>query len=202
MSTAPAWLRQPIAAGLGADGLTAAFARFAVQRDPADRWNLTLLLAREHLREAAACARDDERLAFDQLLDVAAVDYLAYPGHRGPRFAVIYLFKSSRFRHRLALKVPVDEGDASIPSLHDLFPIADWMEREAWDQLGIAFTGHPNLKRLLNHHEFVGHPLRKDYPCQQRQKLSLNDPMGDQLEARLRQRGYEVLDRPATGAKP
>ena len=59
------------------------------------------------------------------------------------------------------------------------FPIADWLERETWDQYGIVFTGHPNLKRLLNHHEFVGHPLRKDYPVQKRQHLSINDPMLD-----------------------
>jgi NADH-quinone oxidoreductase subunit C len=76
-----------------------------------------------------------------------------------------------------------------------MYKSADFAERETWDQYGIVFAGHPNLKRLLNHHEFVGHPLRKDYPCQKRQKLSINDPMIDQLEARLRSMGYTILDR-------
>ena len=79
-----------------------------------------------------------------------------------------------------------------LPSVHDLFPIADWQERETWDQYGITFEGHPNLKRLLNHHEFEGHPLRKDYPVQRRQHLSQNDPMHDQLEKALIKNGYSV----------
>ncbi len=102
--------------------------------------------------------------------------------------------KSLTFHHRLRLKVLVEEDQPSVPSIHDLFKIADWSEREAWDQVGIEFIGHPNLKRLLNHHEFKGHPLRKDYPVQKRQQLSVNDPMLDQLVLRLRQNGFTILD--------
>ena len=86
--------------------------------------------------------------------------------------------------------------EPSVPSVHDLWKIADWQERETWDQYGIVFEGHPNLKRLLNHVEFVGHPLRKDYPARKRHTLSTNDPMLDQLEARLKAKGFEILESP------
>lgn len=162
--------------------------------DPIDRWDLTVVVEAAQLREAILFLRDDARTQFDLLLDIAGVDYLSYPGHRGPRFAAVYVLKSLRFGHRLRLKVRLEEDATTVPSIHDCYKIADWMERETWDQVGIVFQGHPNLKRLLNHHEFVGHPLRKDYPCQKRQKLTVNDPMVDQLTLRLRQLGYTVLD--------
>jgi NADH-quinone oxidoreductase subunit C len=168
--------------------------RFAVEKDPRDLYDLTVIVAAAQLRDLMVFLRDDARLQMTTLLDVAGVDYLSFPGHRAARFAVVYLLKSLHFNHRLKVKVWVEEEDPRVPSLHDLFKIADWSERETWDQLGIVFIGHPNLKRLLNHHEFIGHPLRKDYPCQKRQKLSVNDPMIDQLEMRLRQLGYTILD--------
>ena len=192
----------PMLAGLGNELLAAMLKeRFGLERDPNDRWDLTLVCLPERLREVVRFLRDEPTLQFAMLLDVVGVDYLAYPGHRGERYAVLYPLKSLAFRHRLTLKVMVDEDACVVPSLHELFKSADWAEREAWDQYGIVFAGHPNLKRLLNHHEFVGHPLRKDYPCQKRQKLSTNDPMVDQLEARLRAEGYTILDRgePHTG---
>jgi NADH:ubiquinone oxidoreductase subunit C len=168
--------------------------RVAAVADPRDLRGTTVIVSAERLRDAVLLLRDEADLRFDQLVDISGVDYLAYPGHRGPRYAVVYLFKSTVFRHRVTLKVEVDEDAAQVPSIHDLFLIADWAERETWDQYGVVFAGHPNLKRLLNHHEFHGHPLRKDYPCQKRQKLSVNDPMIDQLEARLKKRGYTVTE--------
>jgi NADH-quinone oxidoreductase subunit C len=192
------WRREPLKPGLAAAELEAVMQqRFALARDAKHRWNLAFVLPsteRGRLRDIIRALRDDATLRFDCLLDVTAIDYLSYPNHRGPRFAIVYVLKSMVFRHRLHLKVEVEEDDAAVPSIHDLYRIADWAEREAWDQVGVVFTGHPNLKRLLNHHEFIGHPLRKDYPCQKRQKLSINDPMVDQLEARLREFGYSVLD--------
>jgi NADH-quinone oxidoreductase subunit C len=189
----------PIQPGLTNDQLLAHLKdRFGLERDPADRWDLTLLCPAALLREVVTYLRDTENLKFSLLLDVIGIDYLAFPDHRGARFAVVYLFKSLAFRHRLGLKVQVDEERVEVPSLHDLYKSADWAERETWDQYGIVFTGHPNLKRLLNHHEFIGHPLRKDYPCQKRQKLSTNDPMIDQLEARLKARGYTIVERGET----
>ncbi|MEK7413566.1 MAG: NADH-quinone oxidoreductase subunit C [Planctomycetota bacterium] len=167
---------------------------FAVERDAADRWSLTVRVARDKLHALIKFLRDDPRLAFDQLLDVAGIDYLSYPDWRGPRFAVSYPLKSTTFRHRVIVKVLVEEDDAKVPSLNDLYRSANYAERETWDQYGVVFTGHPNLKRLLNHHEFIGHPLRKDYPCQKRQKLSVNDPMLDQLAERVTALGYQIIE--------
>jgi len=171
---------------------TAIRSRFAVERDPADRWGVTVIAASGQLRDLLRFLRDTHGLVM--LLDVAGVDYLAYPNHRAERFAVVYLLKGLSAGLRCSVKVRVDEERPELPSVHDLFKSADWAERECFDQVGIVFTGHPNLKRLLNHHEFVGHPLRKDYPCQKRQKLTVNDPMIDQLTLRLRQLGHTVLD--------
>jgi len=186
----------PMLPGLSNDQIATLLAvKFALMRDANDKWDLTLIAPAEKLREIMGFLRDEPTLQFAMLLDVVGVDYLAYPGHRGERYAVLYPMKSLTFRHRVTIKVMVDEDACVVPSIHELFKSADWAERETWDQYGIVFAGHPNLKRLLNHHEFVGHPLRKDYPCQKRQKLSTNDPMIDQLEARLRAQGYTILDR-------
>ena len=188
--------RPSIQPGLVAADLAQLLAdKFAAVRDPRDRWDLTLIVPAATIAEIAAFLRDEATLRFDQLLDLAGLDYLAYPNHRGPRFAVIYNFKSTVFRHRLKLKIELEEDALDVPTLTKLYKIADWQEREVFDQYGVVFTGHPNLKRLLNHHEFVGHPLRKDYPCQKRQKLSVNDPLIDQMELRLRAKGFQILDR-------
>lgn len=186
----------PMLPGLTNDQIATMLAeKFALVRDASDKWDLTLVAPAEKLRDIMRFLRDEPTLQFAMLLDVVGVDYLAYPGHRGERYAVLYPMKSLTFRHRVTIKVTVDEDACIVPSLHELFKSADWAERETWDQYGIIFAGHPNLKRLLNHHEFIGHPLRKDYPCQKRQKLSTNDQMLDQLEARLREQGYTILDR-------
>ncbi|MDA3961573.1 MAG: NADH-quinone oxidoreductase subunit C [Planctomycetota bacterium] len=192
-------MTQPIGDGLDADATLAALTeRFSVERDPQDKWGLSVIVQADQLRELVGFLRYDERLCYDMLVDVTAVDYLAYPAWRGARYAVVYLFKSLVLNHRIKLKVFVEEGEEAIPSIHDIYKIANWTEREVWDQYGIVFDGHPNLKRILNHHEFVGHPLRKDYPVQKRQHLSINDPMLDELTARLRQLGFSIIDHEAT----
>jgi NADH-quinone oxidoreductase subunit C len=96
----------------------------------------------------------------------------AAPGTPGrARFVVVYhLFSLSR-KHRLRLEVPVEEADAEVDSVSALWAAADWLEREVWDMFGIRFRGHQNLKRILMYDEFVGHPLRKDYPVNKRQPL-------------------------------
>lgn len=172
--------------------------RFGATLDPLDQWGLTAVVDRSRIREVLQFLRDDPSFRMDTLLDSCGVDYLEYPGHDLPRFAVVYILKSMvAVSHRLRLKVWVEEDDAVVPSVHDLYASANWQERETWDQYGIVFEGHPNLKRLLNHADFEGHPLRKDYPAQRRQWLLANDPMIDQLEARLRVLGYEILESPA-----
>jgi NADH-quinone oxidoreductase subunit C len=98
-----------------------------------------------------------------------------WPGPPGPaRFVVVYHFFSLLLKHRLRLEVPVEEvegADAEVDSLTSLWAGADWLEREVWDMFGIRFRGHQNLKRILMYEEFVGHPLRKDYPVNKRQPL-------------------------------
>jgi len=131
-------------------------------------------------------------LDYDVLIDIVGVDYLGMENHKGKRFAVIYCFKNTKNMARVRIKVQVEEQE-KIPTLSDIYPIANWQEREVWDQFGIVFDEHPNLKRLLNHVDFEGHPLRKDYPAKKRQWLSENDQMQDQLEKRLETLGYRVL---------
>ena len=87
------------------------------------------------------------------------------------RFEVVYHFFSLEWRHRIRLKVPVEESDPEIDSLTSLWQTANWFEREVWDMFGIRFKGHPSLKRILMYEGFDGYPLRKDYPVNKRQPL-------------------------------
>ncbi len=132
----------------------------------------TAVVTRDALPRVLAFCRDAVPLAFDMLMDLTAVDYLKYPGREdGPRFEVVYHLYSVAHNHRVRLKVRVEEDDAVVPSAVPLWPIANWFEREVWDMFGVRFEGHPDLRRLLMYEEFVGHPLRKDYPIERRQPL-------------------------------
>ena len=132
----------------------------------------TAVVDRRAIRDALAFCRDSSALAFDMLMDLTAVDYSRFPGREdGARFEVVYHLYSLAHNHRLRVKVRVDEDDAVVPSAAPLWPIANWLEREVWDMFGIRFEGHPDLRRLLMYEEFVGHPLRKDYPNNRRQPL-------------------------------
>ncbi len=111
--------------------------------------------------------REEPSLKFDLLVDLTAVDYLG----RDPRFEMVYLLHSFKDNKRLRLKVPIDERDPQVPTVSNLWHIANWYEREVWDMFGIRFKGHPDLRRLLMYDEFKGHPLRKDYPINKRQPL-------------------------------
>lgn len=128
-----------------------------------------LFLTLKHLKDTGR---------FDFLMCITAVDY----PNRQKRFDVVYELFSTRTFERARFKTQVGEGE-DVPTIIHLWRGADWLERETWDMYGIKFAGHPNLRRLLVHHEFVGHPLRKDYPAdgQQHCKTSLpihfdNDP--------------------------
>jgi len=132
----------------------------------------TIVVSRDALVPLLRHCKDAPALAFDVLTDLTAVDYLKYPGREdGPRFEVVYHLHSLRHNHRLRVKVRVEEDDAVVPTAVDLWPIANWLEREVWDMFGVRFEGHPDLRRLLLYEEFVGHPLRKDYPINRRQPL-------------------------------
>ncbi len=126
------------------------------------------------LRAVAQFLKETPELDFNFLMDLTAVDYLFFAGGRTQkesRFEVVYHFYSLTRNHRLRLKVLVDENDPQVDTLSDLWPSANWYEREVWDMFGIRFRGHPNLKRILMYEEFKGHALRKDYPFNKRQPL-------------------------------
>jgi NADH-quinone oxidoreductase subunit C len=136
------------------------------------RGDHTAVLGRDVLVDVLRFCRDEADLRFDLLADITAVDYLRFPGREdGPRFEVVYHLYSIPHNHRVRLKVPVEEDDPVVPTATGLWPIADWLEREVWDMFGVRFAGHPDLRRLLMYEEFVGHPLRKDYPVDRRQPL-------------------------------
>ena len=136
------------------------------------RGDHTAIVDRGALLDVLRWCRDEAELRFDVLMDLTAVDYLKYPGREdGPRFEVVYHLFSVGYNHRLRLKVRVDEDDAQVPTAVDLWPIANWFEREVWDMFGVRFAGHPDPRRLLMYEEFVGHALRKDYPINRRQPL-------------------------------
>jgi NADH-quinone oxidoreductase subunit C len=132
----------------------------------------TAVITAEGIVDALRFCRDEPDLGFDMLMDLTAVDYLKYPGREdGPRFDVVYHLYSVTHNHRVRLKVPVEQDAPTVPTATALWPIANWLEREVWDMYGIRFDGHPDLRRLLLYEEFVGHPLRKDYPMERRQPL-------------------------------
>jgi NADH-quinone oxidoreductase subunit C len=115
-----------------------------------------------HAREIVSIVRflrDDPRCLFWSIIDVTAVDW---PG-REQRFDVVYHLLSPKHNFRARLKVETDET-TPVPSIIEVFPGADWFEREAYDLYGVAFTGHPDMRRLLTDYGFEGHPLRKDFP--------------------------------------
>lgn len=102
-------------------------------------------------------------LQYNQLTDLTAVDYL---GKKEDRFMVVYQLLSLTQKDRLRIKTPVSEADCSIPSATQVWSTANWLEREVFDLFGITFENHPDLRRILMTDDWVGHPLRKDYPLQ------------------------------------
>ena len=119
--------------------------------------------------QVAVCERlrDDERLAFDTLIDLCGVDYLDYGegGHEGPRFAAVIHLLSTTHNWRLRLRsFCADDDFPVIDTLTRVWPAANWYEREAFDFFGIVFEGHTDLRRILTDYGFVGHPFRKDFP--------------------------------------
>jgi len=170
--------------------------KFGGKRETLAKWDACVVISKENFHSAVEFLKNDCDIKFDMLLDAAGIDYLTYANHEGPRFAVSYAFKSmANPGARLRLKVLVSEADLKVPSITDLYKSADWLEREVYDQFGILFVGHPDLRRLLNHVEFVGHPLRKDYPAQKRQWLSTSDFLIPELEKRLESKGYKIVQR-------
>jgi len=128
---------------------------------------VTAVVPAERLTEVMRALRDRPELRFEMLLDVCGVDYSTYGegAWQGSRFAAVYHLLSLSNNHRLRVRAFATDDDFPIlPSLVDVWPSANWFEREAFDLYGIVFDGHPDLRRLLTDYGFVGHPFRKDFP--------------------------------------
>lgn len=141
----------------------------AVTEVHAHRGDETVIVMREKFLEIVKFLKENSEFDMNVLMDLTAVDGLWMDW--SPRYEMVYQFYSLKYNHRLRVKVKVSEMDMIMPSIVSLWPIANWLERETWDMFGIKFEGHPNLKRILMYEEFVGHPLRKDYPISKRQPL-------------------------------
>ncbi|MCZ7563919.1 MAG: NADH-quinone oxidoreductase subunit C [Burkholderiales bacterium] len=128
---------------------------------------LTLVVKAADWAEVARVLRDRPELAFEQMIDLCGVDYSAYGdgAWTGARFAVVAHLLSLRHNWRLRLRTFAPDDDFPvIDSLAEVWPAADWFEREAFDFFGIVFSGHADLRRILTDYGFTGHPFRKDFP--------------------------------------
>lgn len=160
-----------------------------IQESISDRGQLTIVVDPENISEVCRGLKLDKDLSFEQLIDLAGVDYLHYGQSewktedstgtgfsRGcdrsyknnkwdkPRFAVVYNLLSVTHNKRLRVKVYLAENNACVDSVESIWSSANWYEREAFDLFGIKFANHPDLRRLLTDYEFQGHPFRKDFP--------------------------------------
>lgn len=150
---------------------------------------VTVTCTVEQVFAVLSTLRDGAPFAFDQLIDLCAVDYLQYGDSDwetdlatvqgfsravapdapirsadSPRFAVVYHLLSTTKNHRLRVKTWLHEAHLIMPSVHTLWKGANWFEREAYDLFGVLFDGHPDLRRILTDYGFIGHPFRKDFP--------------------------------------
>lgn len=154
---------------------------------------LTIEVIGHHLRHLCFVLRDEKEFAFDMLMDVCGVDYLQYGVsewetfsstatgfERGVevsqfekadkrknlpnRFASVYHLLSTKLNHRIRLKVFLDPVHPLVHTVSDIWPSANWFEREAFDLFGIIYADHPDLRRILTDYGFIGHPFRKDFP--------------------------------------
>jgi len=138
------------------------------------RGQTTLIADKNDVHELLRFLRDDPNCDFDLLSDVTAADYLDYPSQTIGRFAVVWILASTRQSTRLIVKTFLnpsidttgieDDPELHIDSSCDIWPGAEWREREVFDMFGIRFDNHPDLRRILLWKDYPGHPLRKDYP--------------------------------------
>ena len=133
---------------------------------------LTVTVNAPQLTQAMQALRDDPDCRFEQLIDLCGVDYSdyangarAFEGGAGARFAVVYHLLSVSLNQRVRVRVFCPDDDLPlVASMVDIWPSANWFEREAFDLYGIVFEGHPDLRRILTDYGFIGHPFRKDFP--------------------------------------
>lgn len=170
------------------DNLNSAFSDFEISERLGE---ITMIVPSEKIKSVCQKLRDDQNFKFDMLVDLCGVDYLHYGmsewqteettltgfsraadrGHQEkeikwnkPRFAVVYHFLSTPLNQRLRIRSFLENEELIIDSVLEIWPAANWFEREAFDLFGILFKGHPDLRRLLTDYGFIGHPFRKDFP--------------------------------------
>ncbi len=131
----------------------------AILQHSITRGEFTMVVARDQIVRVLGDLRQDSECLFEVLIDICGVDY----PERDMRFEVVYHLLSPRRNQRIRVKCETD-ADTPVPSVVDVFPAANWFEREAYDMYGILFSGHPDLRRILTDYGFQGHPLRKDFP--------------------------------------
>ncbi len=135
---------------------------------PTERFNeLTVEVSSPDCKDVCEKLKDDPQLGFEQLMDLCGVDYASYGDvpREKPRFAVVVHLLSVKHNWRLRLRALCPQDDFPVmPSLVEVWPAADWFEREAFDLFGIIFDGHLDLRRILTDYGFIGHPFRKDFP--------------------------------------
>jgi NADH-quinone oxidoreductase subunit C len=137
-----------------------------LRKQTVDRGQLTIEVEASDAAAAMKRLRDDAGLRFSILIDLLGMDYSGFDNAwTGPRFAVVYNLLSIAHNHRVRVKVFCANDDfPAVDSVIDVWPSANWFEREAFDLYGIVFQGHPDLRRILTDYGFVGHPFRKDFP--------------------------------------
>ena len=147
-----------------------------------------MLIKAQDLKSTIAKLKNED--GYILLLDITVVDYLEFPDATPSRFAAVYIFRDKSFKKEFTLKTFIDDDTLEIDTISDLYLSANWAEREAYDQYGVTFKGHPNLKRLLNHSQFVGHPLRKDYLITKGQICTETEDLMDEMNPLLKAKGY------------
>ena len=132
-----------------------------------DRGEITITVPAARWIEVARTLRDDQQLRFEQLIDLAGVDWSEYrnEGTEGLRFSVVSQLLSVSLNWRVRVRVDCPDDDLpAVPSVNEVWNSANWFEREAFDLFGILFEGHLDLRRILTDYGFIGHPMRKDFP--------------------------------------
>lgn len=145
------------------------------QSDNLQNDQLTVTLRRDSLVETLRFLKEHPDLQFNFLTDICGIHYPENPANE--ELGVIYHLHSWTNNYRLRLKTFVSRKDTKVPSACPVFSCANWMERETYDFFGIQFTGHPNLKRILNVDEMDFFPLRKEYPLEEQTRTDKNDKM-------------------------
>ena len=164
-----------------------------------DTW---LYIRKERLLEVCRLLRDDPDLGYLYISDITAIDWLPYweKGEKPKRFEVVYNLYSPVHFQRIFLKVRVDDGEP-VPSVTGVWEGASYPEREVYDMFGIPFEGHPNLKRILMPDDWVGHPLRKDFPLGGEEIPFAQDTWGPSIEDKTHPHAGESFEG-LTGSEP